>query len=270
LDLSYDGTGFSGWAAQPGRRTVQDELERALGTVLRIERPRTVVAGRTDAGVHARGQVVHVDVPESAWTDQGGAMLPRRLAGVLPADVRVRSALAVTADFDARFGALWRHYRYLISDAPFGVEPLSRLDTVAWRRSLDTDAMAEAAVALVGLHDFAAYCRRREGATTIRDLQVLTVTRSAHDRYVLSIEVRADAFCHSMVRSLVGALALVGERARPGSWPGALLAHGRRCDEVPVAPAAGLTLVEVRYPPDDQLAARGRLARASRQLPVVP
>jgi tRNA pseudouridine38-40 synthase len=255
LDVSYDGTDFSGWAVQPGRRTVQGELESALCTVLRLPAVPLTVAGRTDAGVHATGQVAHCDLPDLP------ADLVRRLAGVLPADVRVRAARVVPADFDARFAALWRRYVYRIVDAPAAADPLRRNQVLAWPRPLDDGAMADAAARLLGLHDFAAFCRRREGATTVRTLTRLAVERTDLE---LTCTVEADAFCHSMVRSLVGALIAVGEGRRPVDWPAGLLDLDRRADDVPVAPAHGLTLVEVGYPPDDELAARAQQTRARR------
>jgi tRNA pseudouridine38-40 synthase len=265
LDVAYDGTDFSGWARQPGRRTVQDELERALTTVLRHPVELTV-AGRTDAGVHATGQVAHCDVPEPTW-EEHRERLVRRLRGVLPADVAVRAVQPAPSGFDARFGALARHYVYALHDEPWGPPPLRRAAVVRWPRPLDTDAMAGAAGRLLGMHDFAAFCRRREGATTIRTLTGLTVERAVDetsDAELVRIGASADAFCHSMVRSLVGALLAVGDGRRPVDWPASLLARGRRADEVGVAPAAGLTLVAVDYPPDDELAARAVVTRALR------
>jgi tRNA pseudouridine38-40 synthase len=261
LDLSYDGTGFSGWATQPGRRTVQGVLTEALGTILRLTEPRLVVAGRTDAGVHASGQVAHLDVPRQAWLAQDDRLL-RRLAGLLPPDIRVTGARPVGPDFDARFAALWRRYCYRITDSGTGPDPLRRLDTVAWPRPLDVAAMQRAANELLGLHDFAAFCRRRPGASTIRTLQRLDVLRAGE---LVEITVQADAFCHSMVRSLVGALAAVGAGLRAEHWPAELLGLGRRADEVTVAPPHGLNLVEVGYPPDSELAERVEQTRAVRQ-----
>jgi tRNA pseudouridine38-40 synthase len=257
LDVGYDGTDFAGWAKQPGQRTVQGVLEAALSTVLRTPEVALTVAGRTDAGVHAVGQVAHCDVPT----------LPddvlRRLARVLPQDVRVRSVAVVPPEFDARFSAVQRRYEYRIGDAPWGVDPLRSRYVLAWPRPLDLAAMAAAAAGLLGLHDFAAYCRRRDGATTVRTLLQLDVAR-AGDEIVCA--VAADAFCHSMVRALVGALLAVGEGRHPVEWPASLLQRDRRADEVPVAPAHGLTLVAVDYPPADQLAARAELTRARRTL----
>lgn len=262
LDLAYDGTNFSGWALQPGLRTVQAVLEQALATLFRVPRVPVVVAGRTDAGVHAAAQVVHVDVDEQRWQREAPRMV-RRLAGLLPPDVRVYSVVAAHPDFDARFAALWRRYRYRITDADAGPDPLRRLDTAGWRRRLDADRMRAAADLLLGLNDFAAYCRRREGASTIRELQYLDVVRQGD---LLQIDVRADAFCHSMVRSLVGALAAVGDGSQDVTWAAALLSRSQRSDMVVVAPAKGLTLMEVGYPPDSELAIRAAQSRTVRSL----
>jgi len=241
---------------------VQGEVEAALATILRT-RVELTVAGRTDAGVHAVGQVAHADVPAEQVTELAGSLL-RRLAGVLPPDVRVRSATPAPEGFDARFAALSRRYVYRVSDRPWGVEPLRRRDTLAWPRPLDEAAMEEAAWGLLGEHDFAAYCRRREGATTVRVLQRLEWHRDPGDRLLRATAV-ADAFCHSMVRSLVGALLTVGEGRRDVDWPARVLAAGVRDPSVSVAPAHGLTLVEVLYPPDDQLAERVAITRRRRE-----
>ena len=168
LAISYDGTDFHGWARQPAQRTVQETLEQALGTVLR--RPvELTVAGRTDAGVHATGQVAHTDVPREVWEPHRDRLV-RRLRGVLPPDIAVTAVVEAHPDFDARFGALARHYVYRLTDVPWGPPPLRRADVAGWPRALDADAMADAAARLLGEHDFAAFCRRRDGATTIRTL----------------------------------------------------------------------------------------------------
>jgi len=265
LDVSYDGTDFSGWATQPGQRTVQGVLEAALATVLRTDPIALTVAGRTDAGVHATGQVAHFDVAAQVWAEQGDRLV-RRLAGVLPPDIRVRTVAAVPAAFDARFAALWRAYEYLIDDHTGGPEPLSRNHVLGWPRRLDAEAMAAAASGLIGLHDYAAFCRRRDGATTIRTVLDFSVERTDD---VLACRIRADAFCHSMVRSLVGALIAVGEGRRPTIWPASLLQRTVRADEVPVAAARGLRLVAVGYPADGELAARAAETRAVRALPLI-
>ncbi len=238
---------------------MQAELEQALATVLRVPVGLTV-AGRTDAGVHATGQVAHCDVPGEVWSAARERLL-RRLRGVLPPDVAVSSVTEAHPDFDARFAALARHYVYRLTDAPWGPPPLRRADVVGWPRELDADAMAAAARSLLGEHDFAAFCRRREGATTVRTLLALDVSRTGD---LLVVAASADAFCHSMVRSLVGALVAVGEGRRPVSWPAGMLTRTERASEVPVAPAAGLTLVAVDYPADADLGARALVTRARR------
>jgi tRNA pseudouridine38-40 synthase len=278
LAIAYDGGGFSGWAAQPGRRTVQGVVEEALARILRVPAGLTV-AGRTDAGVHAVGQVAHADLPRSVWDGLGRGRVPdgtvpdgpgpevdlvRRLSGVLPADARVRSVGVAPAGFDARFSAVWRRYAYRVVDDPAVADPLRRHDTLSWPRGLSLEAMQAASDQLLGERDFAAFCRRREGATTIRELQRLDWDRDA--AAVLTATVRADAFCHSMVRSLVGALLAVGEGRRPPEWPAAQLTRTDRSGEVTVAPAHGLTLVEVGVPPDAELAGRAEATRRVRTL----
>jgi len=263
LDLGYDGGGFSGWAAQPGRRTVQGVLGDALSRLVRRDVELTV-AGRTDAGVHAHGQVAHADLPVDVWTAVRPTLV-RRLAGVLPGDVRVRSVVEAPAGFDARFSALRRRYAYRVTDAAWGPEPLRRHDTLGWPRPLDGAAMARAGAALLGMHDFAAFCRRREGVTTIRVLERFDWCREGP---VVVATVEADAFCHSMVRSLVGALLAVGDGRQPEEWPASLLERRNRADQVVVAPAHGLTLMSVDYPPDDQLQARAAVTRRRRDASV--
>jgi tRNA pseudouridine38-40 synthase len=259
LDVAYDGTDFSGWAVQPGRRTVQGELEQALRTIL--ARPAAVTcAGRTDAGVHARGQVCHLDVAAGTSPDD----LLRRLAGVLPVDVRVRGVRAAHPDFDARFAALWRRYAYRVCDRPSAADPLRRREALTWRRELDIEAMNEASQPLIGEHDFAAFCRRRAGATTIRTLLALGWRRGNDGLAVCGVV--ADAFCHTMVRSLAGALLTVGDGRRPVEWPGEVLARGYRDSAVRVLAPHGLTLEEVGYPADDELATRVARARSMRVL----
>ena len=274
--MSYDGTDFSGWARQPGRRTVQGLLEDALAKQPPgAEVPGSVVvAGRTDAGVHATGQVVHVDVvplSEPAGrmpVDEHGIpdleRMCRRWNRYLPGDVRVLGARVAPPGFDARFSAVRRHYRYRVSDAPWGVDPLSRRDVLGWGRALSVEAMNEASAELLGLKDFAAFCKQREGSTTIRELQRFSWLRLSE--HLVEAQVSADAFCHSMVRSLVGALLLVGDGRRPVGWPAGVLRS--RVRDSAVAPAHGLTLVAVDYPADDELATRAEQTRAVRQSPA--
>lgn len=298
LDIAYDGSGFHGWGRQPGTRTVQGVLEDALETVLRRRppAPRLVVAGRTDAGVHALGQVAHVDllpdqeralvrrrervsVPAgacSAGPDAGGAVagdadpagqaLALRLNGVLglSSDVVVSSARRAPSGFDARFSAVWRRYEYRVADALSPSDPLQRHRTARIAARLEVAAMDEAARALVGLHDFAAYCRPREGSTTIRTLQEFGWRRDG--KGILIATVKADAFCHSMVRALVGACVAVGEgKLSAGDLVG-LRDAAVRTSAFVVMPANGLTLIEVGYPADSALAARAEQTRALRTL----
>jgi len=271
LDIAYDGTDFAGWAVQAGQRTVAGVLDERLSTVFRV--PVVVrAAGRTDAGVHATGQVAHVDVPldvlsrAHSRTPRAGdpEFLPlvRRLARFLPPDVRVRAIARAPAGFDARFSALRRHYVYRLSTANHGVEPQQARYVTPWARPVDVDAIASASRALIGLHDFAAFCRHRDGATTIRDLQRLEWVR---DGDLVTAFVSADAFCWNMVRSLVGALLAVGEGRRSSEWAAGLLTESRRSSAFAAAPARGLTLVGVDYPPDDQLAARTTVTRDLRK-----
>lgn len=260
LDIAYDGSGFHGWAGQTGLRTVQGELESWIGRVLRLdELPVLTCAGRTDAGVHARGQVAHLDLelPEPSVVAE---TLARRLRRALPPDVAVRAVRVAPPGFDARFSAIWRRYAYRLSDRV--LDPLDRFTTAPIRGRFDVDAVNTAAGSLIGLHDFAAFCKAREGATTIRRLQQLQAVRLLDGR--VEVEVEADAFCHSMVRSLVGALVGVGTGRRDADWLVGLLDRTARSGEVTVMPACGLVLEEVGYPADDQLAARAEQARARR------
>lgn len=282
IQISYDGSGFSGWAPQEGRRTVAGVLAETLGRVLRLpEAPRLTVAGRTDAGVHARGQIAHADLPAGAWADvargRGGEAPPasevsavagerllRRLASALPPDIRVRGIAPAPPGFDARFSALWRRYSYRVCDDIAAADPLRRHDTLWHLRPVDLDAMNAAAAELTGEHDFAAFCRKREGATTVRALRRLDWRRDEAGIAVAC--VIADAFCHNMVRSLVGVLLPVGEGVRPVSWPAAVLAAGIRDPGVRTAPPHPLCLEEVRYPGDAELTARAELTRRVRTL----
>jgi tRNA pseudouridine38-40 synthase len=271
LDMAYDGSAFFGWARQPGLRTVQGEVESALTMLLRAsEQVRIACAGRTDAGVNARGQVGHADVPADLWADlaaRGPEAPVRRLAGILAGDVRVRAMAPAPEGFEARWSALSRTYAYRVSDLAGGADPLLRshvLHHTGLRSGLlDIDAMNEAAAALLGEHDFASYCRRREGASTVRTLHELRWERE-HDTGLAVMWIRADAFCHSMVRSVVGALLPVGDGRRPVGWPGEILRRERREPDADVAPAIGLCLEHVAYPPDDDLAGQALRARRFR------
>jgi len=278
LDLAYDGTAFSGWARQPGLRTVQGELEAALATVFRRAGalPTLTVAGRTDVGVHATGQVAHVDLTDAQLRildrpDRGGrpgpagpSALSRRLNGIagLESDVRIASSEFAPPGFDARFSAVWRRYEYRIADAEAAQDPRRRFHTLWHPAALDVTAMDDAARALLGLHDFATFCKPREGATTIRELQAFTWERDADG--VLVARLQADAFCRSMVRALVGACVAIGGGKLTATRAVELRESARRSSEFIVMPAKGLTLTEVGYPPDAELASRAEQTRARR------
>jgi tRNA pseudouridine38-40 synthase len=243
---------------QPGQRTVAGVLTEALDRILGPGAATGLtVAGRTDAGVHATGQVSHVDIPSV------DPELPRRLNAVLPPDVRVLSAAEVPPSFDARFSALYRRYTYRVSDAPYGVAPLRRHETLGWPRPVDVAAMRAASAGLVGEHDFVAYCKRKEHGTAIRTVSVLDWHRELDGIAVCTVQ--ADAFCQAMVRSLVGALLTVGDGRRPVDWPASLLHRAKRASEVPVVPPHGLTLVAVGYPDDPaEYVARAEATRRRR------
>lgn len=274
LDCAYDGAAFCGWAAQPGLASVQGTLEDALTTLSRGHASRLTVAGRTDAGVHARGQVAHVDVPlgtfmsapgrshrtpEEAFARRLNAIVGRARGSAQP-DVVVRSVSLAPPGFDARFSALWRRYIYRIADATAPRDPLVRGSVLWVDRDLDDTAMHRALTALVGEHDFASFCKPRPEATTIRTLLEASV-RSVGG--IIEVELRADAFCHSMVRAIVGALLAVGQGRRPVEWVGEVL-DSRNRTSMAVAPPHGLTLEEVGYPPDSELAMRALQTRARR------
>jgi tRNA pseudouridine38-40 synthase len=262
LDIRYDGERFAGWARQPGQRTVQETLEGALAGVLRLpEPPALTVAGRTDAGVHARGQVAHCDIPADRWPAAANGAL-HRLARALPPDLRVHRIGPAPPGFDARFSALSRRYTYRVCDNPPDADPLARNRTLWHSCPLDLAAMNRAARVCLGEHDFAAFCRRREGASTVRTLLRLDWERDGGSLAVATVV--ADAFCHHMVRALVGALLRIGEGSRPEGWLADVLAARARDPAVPVVPAHGLCLEEVAYPPAHQLAERAAATRRAR------
>jgi tRNA pseudouridine38-40 synthase len=286
LDFAYDGTNFSGWSKQPGLRTVQGELDAGLATLLRRfgPLPTLTVAGRTDAGVHALGQVAHLDLtPEQLAglddphrgkgkakavadisTEARAARLARRLNGIagLSSDLYVKAVTVAPLGFDARFSATWRRYEYRIADTLAERNPLERNHVLWYPSELDVDLMNQAARLLTGLHDFAAYCRPREGATTIRTLQELRWDRDADG--VLVARLKADAFCHSMVRALAGASVSVGAGKLRPTRVAEILERKERTSEFKVLPAKGLALLEVGYPPDDRVAERALATRARR------
>lgn len=277
LDLAYDGSAFHGWAAQPGLRTVCGVLADALATVLRLPAaPELTVAGRTDAGVHARGQVAHLDVDPDTWARLSGradvtpeSSLVQRLSGVLPGDLVVHRATTVSPDFDARFAANSRTYVYRVHDGPAPPDPLVRGWVLWHRRPLDAAAMHAAGQPLVGRHDFLGYCRPRPGASTTRTLHRLDVTRAGEHAgegpALVRVLVEADAFCHHQVRAIVGALLEVGSGRRAEDWPAYLLQTASRTSAAPVAPAKGLVLERVDYPSPPQWRTRQEQTRARRE-----
>jgi len=248
IDLSYDGTNFYGWGKQADRRTVQGELEAALFTLFQRELD-TVVAGRTDAGVHASGQVCHVDVPENDYTD-----IAYRLNRILNDEIRIKSVSRVSDDFHARFGALRRHYIYKIKDGNGFIEPTARLDVTPWYRHLNVDLMNQAAATLIGENDFFSYARFREKATTTRDLQRFEFERDANG--LILAHVTADAFLYNMVRALIGTMVYIGEGRFPITWAKEVLDQRERPSDSVVFPAKGLTFVGVDYPADSELKSR--------------
>lgn len=263
LDLAYDGTDFSGWAAQPGLRTVQGELEAALRILLRVDEAKLTVGGRTDAGVHARGQVAHLDITEEQRAQ--GRITARKLNGVLKRsapDIAVHAVQEVQAAFDARFSAVRRRYEYRLRPAGGRRDPLTARFTADVPSTLDLAAMQRVSDELLGLNDFTTFCKAREGSTAVRDLLCFEWREAEDGAYAARIE--ADAFCHSMVRALVGAVVAVGSGRIAESELRDLRDARERSSRFTVMPARGLSLEEIAYPGDDQLAARAELTRARR------
>ena len=258
LDISYDGTNFSGWGIQPDRRTVQESVEDAISTVAQAK-AETIVAGRTDAGVHATGQVIHVDLPESLeLTD-----LAYKLNRILDEDIRINQIKIAPPAFHARFSALRRYYEYRILDENKVIPPLARFNTESWYRPLDVNVMNQASALLLGTHDYAAFCKFREGATTIRTLETYSWRRD--NQGVLVADVVADAFCYSMVRNLVGAIVCVADGRKDASWISTLLENKERVSDSLVFPARGLSLYKVDYPDDAELLERAAKTIARRE-----
>jgi tRNA pseudouridine38-40 synthase len=258
LDLSYDGTNFSGWAVQPDRRTVQQCIEDAIRTVAQ-SKAETIVAGRTDAGVHATGQVIHVDLPESLELSD----LAYKLNRILDEDIRINEIQIAPPAFHARFSALRRYYEYRILDENKVIPPLSRFNTASWYRPLDVDQMNQASALLLGTHDFAAFCKFREGATTIRTLETYKWRRD-RDGYLVG-DLVADAFCYSMVRNLVGAIVCVADGRKESDWISTLLENKERVSDSLVFPANGLSLYKVDYPDEAELLERAAKTIARRE-----
>ena len=245
VDLTYDGSDFSGWAKQPGLRTVQEEFETALATLTRSE-VFTIVAGRTDAGVHAKHQVLHVDLPENIEVEN----LAFRLNQLLKKDVRVLAAIWAPPNFHARFGPVSRSYEYKIIDGGKVTAPLDRHDSAEWFRELDLDLMNQACNLLVGEHDFFAFCKHRPGTSTIKKLLKFNWYRDKNG--VVIGEISANSFGYNMVRNLVGAAVCVGEGRFKPEWLLKTLQDKVRISDCYVFPAKGLSLTKVEFPPIDQ------------------
>jgi len=262
IAIAYDGTNFFGWGAQPDRRTLQDLVEEAISRISRTD-TESIVAGRTDAGVHATGQVIHVDVPDAMFEGELNYIDFRyKLNRILDEDVRIMNITDAPAGFHARFSALRRHYVYKILDNNDVITPLSRFDVASWYRPLDAARMNEASKLVLGHHDFAAFCKFRQGSTTIRTLEKYEWRRDSDG--LLVADVVADAFCYSMVRNLVGAVVCVADGRKDPSWMSELLANKERVSDSLVFPARGLTLVQVDYPSDDQLLERAKITVSKR------
>jgi tRNA pseudouridine38-40 synthase len=262
IDIAYDGTHFFGWATQPGHRTLQDLVEEAISRISQTD-IASIVAGRTDAGVHATGQVIHVDVPDAMFERELTYLdLRYKLNRILDDDVRIMKITDAPEGFHARFSALRRHYSYKILDNNEVIAPLSRHDVASWYRPLEADRMNEASRLLLGHHDFAAFCKFKVGGTTIRTLEKYEWHRS--DEGLLVADVVADAFCYSMVRNLVGAVVCVADGRQDPTWISQLLANKERVSDSLVFPARGLTLYQVDYPSNDQLLERAKITVSKR------
>ena len=258
IDLAYDGSNFSGWAIQPDRRTVQAQVEEAIEKIARV-RIESIVAGRTDAGVHATGQVIHVDIPDSIAIED----LAYKLNRILDEDIRINRIEVAPPAFHARFSALRRYYQYRILDENKVIQPLARLNTAGWYRPLDLNLMNQASKLLLGTNDFAAFCKYREGATTVRTLEKYEWVRDS-EGYLVA-DVVADAFCYSMVRNLVGAVVCVADGRFEPSWIKTLLENKERVSDSLVFPARGLTLYKVDYPDAAELLERAKKTVARRE-----
>jgi tRNA pseudouridine38-40 synthase len=248
LDLAYDGSGFAGFARQPDQRTVQGTLEGALSRLLG-QPADTTVAGRTDRGVHALGQVVHLDVdvrvPRAQRAVSRPEQLATRLGRMVGPEIAVWAATRVPPDFDARFSATGRGYRYRLSDAPV-LAPLARHDRWHVQDRLAIGPMRQAARGLLGEHDFAAFCKRPpEGRTTVRRLEEVAISRPQPGQ--VDVRLAGTAFCHNQVRAIVGCLVEIGRGRQAPGWLGEVLVSRDRSRAARVAPPQGLVLERVRY-----------------------
>ena len=237
--IEYDGADFAGWAAQPGLRTVEGELSKALSTVLR-QPIKMSVAGRTDAGVHASGQVVSFE----ARTDLRPALISYKVTAVLPRDVALRRCVAVGEDFDARRDALTRTYEYRVINDEIR-SPLQRHRAAYVPRVLDLDLLSAAGALVEGTHDFTAFTPSK--GYHVRFERVVTHSRWAGRGDLLTYRITSDSFLYGMVRTLVGTMLEVAGGKRDLTQFGRLLAGGSRSEAGPAVTSRGLTLVGVDY-----------------------
>jgi tRNA pseudouridine38-40 synthase len=249
IDLAYDGAPYAGFARQPDQLTVQGALEGALERLLG-QPVATTGAGRTDRGVHALAQVVHLDVvatpPRAATALRDLPSLRSRLDHLVGPAITIWTVRPVPAHFDARFSARTRGYRYRLVDAP-AADPVRRVDRWHVGEPLEVGAMRRGARLLLGEHDFASFCRRAPGRTTVRRLTEVTVSRPRAGR--VDVRLEGTAFCHQQVRSIVGCLVEVGRGRQAPTWIGEVLAARDRAAAARVAPPQGLTLERVGYGP---------------------
>ncbi len=278
IEIAYDGSNFNGWARQKDDpsyiskenpsgsiRTLQEEIEKAL-SLLAHDPVQTIVAGRTDAGVHAIKQVIHADIPLNSFTDEPWDISnwEYKLNRILTPEIRVKKVEQAPPYFHARFSALSRSYIYKIADNNQFISPLERLDVATWYRGLDVAKMNKLAARFIGEFDFVAFCKYRENSSTIREIQEFTVSRSKNN--LVEVRITADAFCYNMVRSLVGALVAVGEGRFEENWALEILENKVRPSDSYVFPAQGLTLTNVNYPPDNELLERAKRTIGRRDL----
>jgi len=267
IDLAYDGTDFAGWAKQPKLRTVQGELLRALQQIFGASSDDFFmrVGGRTDAGVHADHQVCHVDLSNTQLSRLGrNPLSAARLNSLLPTDVAILKVSKAPKGFDARFSSIGRSYVYAIADANCKPNPKQTRYTLTVSKELSLEKMSAAGKKLLGLRDFGAFCKPRPGATTIRNLRKLALKRSGDGRIL--IEVSADAFCHNMVRALVGALIAAGEGRITPTELSKIQQEAKRTSAFKVVGPQGLTLTKISYPPVKDLAKQAEKARNTRSL----
>lgn len=249
-EVAYDGKDFSGWGFQPDRRTVQGSLEEAFTQIIGGDRTVVQCAGRTDAGVHASGQVMHLDIPVE-WSERLSD-LAYKVNAILDDDVVVKALVHTNQNFDARFAALSRSYTYFIQEGLR--DPLTRDRVYQHRAYLDVEAMNDASQVLLGLHDFSAFCKKTDYGTSIRNLKKFTWTRTSDG--LIRVDITSDAFCYSMVRALVGAVISIGEGKRTKEWLAGYLAKGEKDPAVYLVPGHPLTLVAVEYPEESEYADR--------------